>query len=124
MLKQHSNELKKCKRLIIRFGWAKYWGGNKFFENYPYLSEEAARYLLSHEIKLIGCDTPQLDSANNIGSPIHKILLNEKIILVEYLANLDNIHILNGWKLIALPLKITGADGSPSRVCLYKDGTE
>ncbi len=51
---------------------------------------------------------------------IHKIFLKNDIILVEYLANLDQINDLCDWSISVNPLKIKGADGSPARVFLFK----
>ncbi len=118
-------------RMILKFGWGKFWNNKKFYDGYPYLSEEAARYLVSKGVQLLGIDTPspddsriQLTNKNILGSaqdsPIHKILLRNEIILLECLGNLDLVNESTEWNIIALPLKIKGADGSPARICLYK----
>ncbi|MBI1984714.1 MAG: cyclase family protein [Candidatus Wildermuthbacteria bacterium] len=117
-------------RMIFRFGWGKFWGEKKFYAGYPFFSAEAAEYLVSRGAKLIGYDTPSPDDSRielkgeNLGSdrdsPIHKLFLKHGIILIEYVANLQTVEDLYGWNIIALPLRITGGDGSPARVCVYK----
>ena len=76
-------------------------------------------------------DTPSPDDSriklikenlgSDIDSPIHKLFLKNNIILLEYLANVDKIDAHSNWKIAALPLNIKGADGSPARVCVFKE---
>jgi len=49
-----------------------------------------------------------------------KHILKNNVIIIEYLANLNKIEQPEGWNLLALPLKIKGADGAPIRVCIYR----
>jgi len=116
--------VKFSKKMIFKFGWGVKWGNMKFYDDYPFFSQEAAEYLVSMGIELIGHDTPSPDASydkSDIDSPIHKILLNKEVILVEYLANLDSIKNLNGWNIVVSPLRLKGADGSPSRVFIYRE---
>lgn len=118
------------KRMIFNFGWGKNWKKSNFFMGYPFLSYEAAEYLISEKIEVLGMDTPSPDDSRvNVcdpnlercnDSPIHKLLLKHGIIIIEYLANLNEIEQPEGWNLLALPLKIKGADGAPIRVCIYR----
>jgi arylformamidase len=112
------------KKIIFKFGWEERWNKMEFYENYPYFSEEAANFLVSKGIELIGYDTPSPDNSlkNNEGidSPIHKIFLKNNIILLEYIANLSKIKNVENWKIVVAPMKIEGSDGSPSRVFIYK----
>jgi arylformamidase len=47
--------------------------------------------------------------------PVHKVLLDAGIILVEYLVNLREIQ-SQVFDLFVAPLKIKGGDGAPARV--------
>ena len=81
--------------------------------------------MVSKNVELIGLDTPSPDNSednlnSNEDSPIHKILLKNGVVLVEYLANLDKIKNYNNWKIFVMPLKLKGCDGSPARVILHK----
>jgi len=112
-------------RMLFKFGWGKYWNSKKYYTDYPYFTKEAAEYLCSMNIKLIAMDTPspddsRIDLSGDGDSPVHKIFLNNGIVLVEYLANTEKIEDYSGWNIIVMPLKIKGADGSPARVCIYK----
>lgn len=106
-------------RLILRTGWSEYFGTMKFYNEYPFLSEEAAGWLVEKGVRLIAMDTPSPDNpANSRGtrkdSPNHKVLLGAGVVLVEYLTNLSS---LSGAEvdLIVMPLKLKGCDGSPAR---------
>jgi arylformamidase len=117
-------------RIIFKFGWGKYWNSMKFYKGYPYISLEAATYLIDHGVKLIALDTPSPDDSRiklddktrgtEIDSPVHKILLQSNVIIVEYLANMDEITDYENWRIIVMPLKIKGSDGSPVRACIFR----
>jgi arylformamidase len=106
-------------RLILRTGWSKYFGDMKFYNEYPFLSENAAKWLVEHGVKLIAMDTPSPDNpahsrATPKDSPNHKTLLGAGVVLVEYLTNLQALTAPEV-ELIVMPLKLRGCDGSPAR---------
>lgn len=119
-----------AERMIMRYGWGRYWKSEKFYRGYPFLSKEAALYLVKQGVRLLGMDTPSPDDSRidlssglrgtGKDSPIHKILLGNGIILVEYIANLDQVKKLDGWSISALPMKIKDSDGSPARVVIFR----
>ncbi len=118
------------KRMIFKFGWGKYWGSSKFYKGYPFFKKEAAEYLIKQGVEMVAMDTPSPDDSrinlkgknlgSDIDSPIHKIFLRAGLVLVEYLANLDELNDYKNWNIVVAPLKIRAADGSPARVFLYK----
>jgi arylformamidase len=106
-------------RLILRTGWSEYFGDMRFYNEYPFLSENAAQWLAEKGVRLIAMDTPSPDNpAHSRGtpkdSPNHKVLLAAGIVLVEYLANLKALAKMEV-ELIVMPLKLKGCDGSPVR---------
>jgi kynurenine formamidase len=106
-------------RLVLRFGWSDHWGSMKFYDDNPFISEAAAQWLVDRGVRLLGMDTPQVDSPDHgrLGvkdSPIHRIMLAQGVTFVEYLANLREIS-RPVVELVVLPLKILGADGAPCR---------
>ena len=110
---------RRPERLILRFDWSRRWEKNDYYSAHPFLSEEAARWLVRRGIRLLAMDTPMPDNPKNgkgmaNDSPNHKIFLGRGVILVEYLCNLKAIK-KSKVQLIVLPLKITGSDGSPVR---------
>lgn len=118
-------DFEKCElgeRILLRYGWYKNWKTDKYYRAFPYIDLEAAEYLIERGVKLIAMDTPSPDMGAAIGekddSPVHKLLLQNEVIIVEYLTNTDQIRNDTEYEIIALPLKIVGVDGSPSRVLL------
>lgn len=106
-------------RLILRTDWSDYFGQMTYYNNYPYFSQEAARWLVDGGCRLIAMDTPSPDNpvhSRNSGndSPNHKVLLGAEVVLVEYLCNLRSLS-KPVVELVVLPLKIKGADGAPTR---------
>lgn len=128
--KSRLNNLCITKRMLFSFGWGKYWNTKRFYQGYPFFTQEAAQYLVSKGVKLVGMDTPSPEDSRislrkdflggEQDSPAHKIFLKNNVILIEYIANLDKIRDYKDWSIIALPLRIKGVDGSPVRVCIYK----
>ena len=106
-------------RLILRTGWSEYFGQMKFYNEYPFLSEMAAHWLVEQGVRLVAMDTPSPDNpAHSRGtakdSPNHKLLLGAGVVLVEYVANLKALT-KSEVELIVTPLKLKGCDGSPAR---------
>jgi len=84
------------------------------FKNAVPLSIETAKQLQFEGFKTIGCDTPSIGDDD-----VHHFLLKNEIVIIEML---DLSKISDGvYQMIALPLKIEGADASPARVVLLEE---
>ena len=100
------------KRILLRTSFS---GKSRFIENYPSLSLDAARYLVSSSVRCIGIDSPSIESYECDGS-VHRHLLNNNCIIIELL---DLSGVPEGvYEMMALPLRLTGLDGAPARVIL------
>lgn len=100
--------------IIFATGWYKNLLKKHYFDNNPGLSIDAARYLASKKINLVGIDSPSIDLGKDSNFSAHHVLLNKDILIVENLCNLEKISGVY-FKLIVLPLKLKGATGSPVR---------
>ncbi len=90
----------------------------RFADDFVYLAESGARYLVSRKIAGVGIDSLGIER-NQSGHPTHKLLLGAEITVLEGLCLAD---IKAGeYVLIALPLKIRGAEASPARAILLED---
>lgn len=104
--------------VAFNFGWSSHWGlrpGHaKYGQDWPAVGMDAARYLLEKRVAAIGVDTLSPDHPAALSSaPIHPVVLEKGVLLVE---NLCNLHLLPEFFLfVALPLKIRGGSGSPLR---------
>ena len=75
-----------------------------------------ARRLVDAQVKLVGTDAPSFDALDSKDLETHKILMEGGVSLLENLVLSD---VAPGeYTLIALPLKLTDADGSPVRAVL------
>jgi arylformamidase len=105
-------DLVGVKRLLLK---TRFSGMAAFTEDYPSLTLEAARFITDHGIQCIGIDSPSIESFNCDGS-VHRQLLGEGCIIIELL---DLSDVPEGdYKMVALPLRLAGLDGSPARVIL------
>ncbi|MGH9326795.1 MAG: cyclase family protein [Terriglobia bacterium] len=104
--------------VLFNFGWSERWalrpGQAGYIENWPGVSMEAAEYLLRKRVAAIGVDTLSADHpAALLTNPIHPVVLEKKMLLIENLCHLDLLPDI--FVFIALPLKIRGGSGSPIR---------
>lgn len=110
-------------RMIFVFGWYHNWKTDKYYKSFPYFSVDAVNYLIDNGMKFMAMDTPSPDDGSAISSreddsPNHKILLNKKIVMVEYLNNTDELSPDKKYEIAAFPLKAMGSDGCPARVLI------
>jgi kynurenine formamidase len=56
-LKCYQEKIDKVQFLIFNTSWSKHWGKKDYFENYPYLNDEAAEWLSGFNLQGIGIDT-------------------------------------------------------------------
>ena len=92
------------------------WQKDEFVEDFVFISDAAADFLVDRGVRLIGIDYLSVGSFKHGGSYVHKTLLNGGIWIIEGL-NLSNVTPGN-YDLICLPLRIVGGDGAPARVIL------
>jgi kynurenine formamidase len=119
-LKPYEEKIKKVEFLIIKTGWSKYWGDKKYFEDFPSLSEEAAKWLSEFNLKGIGVDAASIDAIKSTTFAVHKIFLQKNILIIENLTNLDSLG-KEYFVLSVLPLKNKNAEGSPVRAVSIED---
>lgn len=100
--------------VIFRTGWQSHLNQDDYFVHNPGLSWEAAKYLASKKVSLVGTDAPSIDTGGDDTFPAHRILAQAGAVNVEALAHLDQIktHTLD---FIILPMNIHGATGAPVR---------
>jgi len=105
-------KLRGVKRLLLKTWFS---GRYAFTEDYPSLSCDAAYYITDNGIECVGIDSPSIESFNGDGS-VHRRLLGNGCIIIELL---DLSEVPEGdYTMVALPLRLTGLDGSPARVIL------
>jgi arylformamidase len=99
-------------RLLLKTSFS---GTGSFDENYPSLTTDAARLITGCDMKCVGIDSPSIESYRCDGT-VHRELLSHGCIIIELL-DLSNVE-EGDYTMVALPLRLTGLDGSPARVVL------
>lgn len=91
---------------------------HQWSEGFNSLSPETIELLVEKSVLLVGIDTPSVDPHDSKALESHQALLKHNLSVLE---GLDLEDVPEGeYQLIALPLKIQGADASPVRAILLR----
>lgn len=104
----------KGKAVLINANWDENWGKETYFHNHPFLTEDAARYLVAQGAKLVGIDSHNIDDTRNNNRPVHTILLGNDVLIVEHLCNLKSVA-GKDFLFSAIPPKFKGVGTFPVR---------
>ena len=99
---------------MVHTGWDIHWRTDQYLNNHPYLTREAAEYLLSCKVKLVGIDSHNIDNTIVNARPVHSTLLGAEILIVEHLCNLNQLP-SEGFTFSAVPPKFKGVGTFPVR---------
>jgi arylformamidase len=111
------HRIRRGERILFRTENSSHvWQKNEFVEDFVFISDTAADFLVDRGVRLIGVDYLSVGSFNHGGSYVHKTLLGSGIWIIEGL-NLSNVT-AGKYDLICLPLRIVGGDGAPARAIL------
>lgn len=107
-------------RLLVRTRNSGWWahGETSFHDDYVGVTKDGAEWLVARGVKLIGVDYLSVAWKRDTTSP-HHILLGAGVIPLEGL-NLTGIK-PGEYQLVALPLKLAGRDGAPTRAILIQE---
>jgi kynurenine formamidase len=111
-------------RVLLRTDWDHHAGATDYRTHFPRISLELAEWLVERDIWLLGVQSPSVASLRPEDRQelidVHQTLLNAEIVIVEGLANLHQIRQAMV-QFMALPLKLDGIDGSPTRAIAIED---
>jgi kynurenine formamidase len=102
------------KAVLVHTGWDEHWETDTYFENHPFLTEDAATYLKDSGAGLVGIDSMNIDDTRGKSRPVHSILLGAEILIAEHLCNLKNVPDA-GFSFSAVPPKFKGVGTFPVR---------
>jgi arylformamidase len=106
-------------RVLFKTRNSRHWANDdrEFDKEFIALTADAAMYLVHRGVKLVGVDYLSVEPYGSGGRfPVHQTLLGAGVVIIEAL-NLSDVA-AGDYELIALPLKLQGADGAPARVVL------
>ena len=110
--------LREDLRVLLKTPNSALWNGTAFKQDYTYLAEDGARYLVDQGVKVVGIDYLSIEQFKKAGAPAHRTLLAQGVIIIE---GLDLSDAEPGmYEMYCLPLRIAGGDGAPARVVLKR----
>ena len=89
----------------------------EFPASWPEFDTSIAEWMVRKGIRLLGVDVPSVDPQTSKDLPMHQAMNHNGRFILEGIV-LEGVP-AGVYQLAALPLKITGADGSPVRAVLY-----
>ena len=102
------------KAVLVHTGWDRHWRTQAYQENHPFLTEAAARLLVTRGARLVGIDSHNIDDTRARARPIHTILLGANVLICEHMTNLGMLP-ASGFRFSAVPPKIAGMGTFPVR---------
>ncbi|MBC7922680.1 MAG: cyclase family protein, partial [Ferruginibacter sp.] len=102
------------KAVLVHTGWDRHWRTDAYFTDHPYLTQDAAEFLVAARARLVGIDSHNIDDTVGRSRPVHTILLRHDIPIVEHLCNLAALPD-DGFRFHAVPPKVKGFGTFPVR---------
>ncbi len=102
------------KAVLIRTGWDVNWRTDQYFEGHPFLTRDAAEYLVKAGVALVGIDSLNIDDTADLSRPVHSTLLAAEIPIVEHLRGLRHLPD-DSFRFFAVPVKIKDFGTFPVR---------
>jgi kynurenine formamidase len=103
--------------VMIKTGWSRFWNEPKKYHNnhmFPSISLDAAHLLVERGVSALGIDTLSPDRPQD-GFKVYQEFLRNGKILIENVANLDNMAPIGAFVMV-LPLKVKDGTEAPVRL--------
>jgi arylformamidase len=114
------NKIKEGDMILFYFDCAKYYRTQDSHER-PYIEYDAAEWLVNvKKVNLVGSDASGIEIKNAPNQPIHQLLMDREIPIIEFAANLDQLN-SERFTLLALALPVQGLDSCPVRLTAIED---
>jgi kynurenine formamidase len=117
-LQPRLEDIEQVDFLLIRTGWSRFWGTDRYFTDYPILTIEAAETLAGLGLKGVGFDAISADPIDSRDLPVHRVLMRAELLIIENLAGLERLP-EGRFMFSCFPLAFQDADGSPVRAVVY-----
>ena len=102
------------KAVLIHTGWDKHWRTDAYQEGAPFLTADAADWLVGQGAALVGIDSHNIDDTSRRARPVHTILLRAGIPICEHMTSLERLPD-RGFRFSAVPPKVKGMGTFPVR---------
>lgn len=102
------------KAVLMHTGWDRHWRSDQYFEGHPFLTADAAQFLVNAGTTLVGIDSYNIDDITDGRRPVHTTLLGAEIPIIEHLCGLEHLPD-RGSRFFAVPVKVKGFGTFPVR---------
>jgi len=105
----------KGKAVLVHTGWDAHWRTDTYSGGqHPFLTKDAAEYLVKAGTVLVGIDSLNIDDDKDGSRPAHTILLGAGVAIVEHMTNLAALPD-TGFRFFAVPPRVKGMGSFPVR---------
>ena len=104
----------KGKAVLVHTDWSRHWRTDQYFEGHPFLTKDAAEFLVEQGARFVGIDTYNIDDITDGTRPVHTTLLGNQIPICEHMRGLDLLP-ASGFRFHAAPVKVKAFGTFPVR---------
>ena len=98
--------------VLVMTGFSGKFGTPEYYGSFPAISQDFALRIIKLGASIVGVDAPSVDRPP---FAVHKLLLGNDVLIIENLANLENLSEYARFAVIALPAKLD-CEAAPARV--------
>jgi kynurenine formamidase len=102
------------KALLVHTGWDRHWRTDRYDEDHPFLTADAADWLVEQGAALVGIDSYNIDDTRGRSRPVHSRLLAAGIPICEHMTALGRLPD-EAFRFSAVPPKVRGMGSFPVR---------
>ena len=102
------------KAVLVHTGWDRHWRTETYGEDHPFLTADAAEWLVENGAALVGIDSYNIDDTRGRSRPVHTTLLGGNIPICEHMTGLERLPD-RGFRFSAVPPKVRGMGSFPVR---------
>jgi kynurenine formamidase len=102
------------KAVLVQTGWDRHFGTPAYGQGHPFLTRDAAERLRDGGAALVGIDSLNIDDTADGARPVHTVLLDAGVLVVEHLTNLSALPAA-GFRFFAVPPRVRGMGTFPVR---------
>jgi len=102
------------KAVLVHTGWDRHWRTDRYGDGHPFLTGNAADWLVANGVALVGIDSNNIDDTRARARPVHTKLLAANIPICEHMTGLGSLPD-QGFRFSAVPPKVRGMGTFPVR---------
>lgn len=100
--------------VLIHTGWDRHWRTDRYGEGHPFVTADAADWLIENGALLVGIDSNNIDDTRGRSRPVHTKLLGAGVVICEHMTGLGQLPD-EGFRFSAVPPKVRGMGSFPVR---------